>query len=62
MCKNGVCSYFCCVGSSCEGVDFNHCLFLQCKLCMTIKDVYFGKGEMFFDAHVEMAFMFTSTI
>ena len=37
-------SCFCYVGSSCEGVDSNRWLPLQCKLWMSINDVCFGEG------------------
>ena len=59
---SGKCSCFCCVGSSCESVDSNQWLPLQCKLCMNINDVYFGKSETSFDVHVKVAFVLTSTI
>ena len=49
-------------GSSCEGVDSNQCLPLQCKLCMNIKDIYFGKSDFFLDVHAKMVFVLTSTI
>ena len=52
MCKkkgqSGKWSCFCCVGSSCEGVGSNQCFQLQCKLCMNINDVYFGKTNFSF--------------
>ena len=61
-CKSGKWSCFCCVESSCEGVDSNQQLPLQCKLCMNFKDVYFGKVEMCSYVHVELAFVLTSTV
>ena len=45
----------CCVGSSCEGVDSNRWLLLQCKLCTNIHDEYFGKSDTFSDANVKTA-------
>ena len=59
-CQSGKWSYFCCVRSSCKGVDSNHCMPLWCKLCMNIKDAYFGKSDCF-DACVKMALVLTST-
>ena len=32
------------------------------QLCINIKDNHFGKNEMFFDVHVEMAFALASII
>ena len=53
---------FCCVMSSCEGGDSNQWLPLQCKLCMNFDDVYFGNNKMFFEVHVQMTFVFISTL
>ena len=51
--QSGKWSMVCYVGSSCEGVGFNQWLPLQCKCCMNIKDVHFGKSEIFDDVHVK---------
>ena len=48
---------FCCVGSSCEGVDSNQCWPLRYKLCMNIDDVYFDKSEIYIDIHVKKTFV-----
>ena len=53
---------FCSVGSSCEGVDSTWWLPLQYNLCMNIKDVDFGKSELFFDGHVKLVFVLTSIV
>ena len=57
-CYNGKWSWFCCVGWLCEGVDTNQRLPLQCKLCMNIKDVYFGD---FLYAHMRTTSVLTFT-
>ena len=62
ICQSGKWLCFCYVGSSCESVDSNWWLPLQYNLCMNIKDVDFGKSELFFDGHVKMVFVLTSIV
>ena len=62
ICQSGKWSYFSCIGSSCENVGFNQQLPLQCKLCMNILHVCFGKSEINFDVHVKTAFVLTSNV
>ena len=48
------------LGCSCEDVDSNQWLPIQCKLCININDVYFDKSEFLKkNVHVEMAFVLT---
>jgi hypothetical protein len=60
-CQSGKWSCFGCVGSPCESVDSNQWLPLQCKLCMNINDVNFGRSNLFY-VHVKMAFVLTLTV
>ena len=39
--QSGKRSLFCCVGSSCEGVDSDHWPSLKCELCMNIDVCFF---------------------
>ena len=51
--------FFCCVGSSCEGVDSNQFLPLQCKLCINIKVAYLERVKYLFYVHVKITFVLT---
>ena len=43
----GIGHVLCCVGGSCEGVDSNQWVPLQCKYCMIVDNVYFGNIDFF---------------
>lgn len=40
----------------------NQWLSLQCKICLTINNIYLGKSESSFDVYVNMVFVLTLTI
>ena len=44
------------------GCDSNECLPLQCKLCMNIKNIYFGKSGFFLGCSCKMVVVLTSTV
>lgn len=51
-CQSKKQSCFCCVGSSCKGIDPNQRLPLQCKISMSINDVCFDISGIFLMFHV----------